>query len=130
MKKIICILFSVLFLLTVFPLSSFAANAASDISFDDTHVVDDLESLYGDDLYVKYPMNKSNDKIYLIDLYEYGFSEKNSHNSDDYGLYFYIYNPSGKDILGSIGKIQFANQWKYNNEENKYEASSYKKYSV
>lgn len=97
-------------------------------SLDDTTVEDDLKYLYID-LEEKFPLDQSDDQIYLIYFAEHGYSELSGIDSDIFGLYLYIYNPSGKALIGATDKVQFATQWTKDNKGN-IKALNYSKYSM
>ena len=94
-KRIFSILLAVVLICHIF-ISAFCitASAASPYaeSFDQTRIEDDLE---GVDLN-NYPKN-SMGEVDIISFVEYSYSNQ-SYLSEYYGLYIYVYNPTGKDI--------------------------------
>lgn len=87
----------IIILLLAFPVSVFASETG-DLpyeKFEKTYVLDDLKSAGMDiDEYI----SRHNDDINLISFQEFAYSYYSS-NMSDFGLYVYIYNPSGKAIL-------------------------------
>lgn len=93
----------------VHPIVAYAAE--SEISFDSTNVLDDLQSskVNGKAFDIKdYPFNESKD-IQVISFVEYCYSYK-ANLRDNYGLYVYIYNPKGLNLSTNEkqNKIQMA----------------------
>ena len=94
-KKILVVLLAVvMFCQTFIPMLTITAGAVSPYaeSFDRTRIEDDLE---GVDLN-NYPKN-SMGEVDIISFVEYSYSNQ-SYLSEYYGLYIYVYNPTGKDI--------------------------------
>ncbi len=94
--------------------------------FDKSPVLDDLLSstLSGQSFDVgKYPYdeNKSAD---IISLVEYCFSYR-ANQMDDYALYVYVYNPSGKNISRTGSRIQMATAW-----DDNWNATEYKRFAL
>ena len=111
MKKIFCILFSVLIVMTtLLPLSVSADNTVLVRNIDKTEVEDDLLSLYPN-LSERFPVDENDNNIYLIYFAEYGYTYDHGVASSSYNLYLYIYNPSRKSLLSDLNKIQFATKW-------------------
>ena len=99
-KRIFSILLAVVLLChTVISTLCITASAASPYaeSFDHTAIEDDLS---GVDLknYPKNPMGE----VDIISFVEYSYSNQ-SYLSEYYGLYIYVYNPTGKDITITNG---------------------------
>ena len=107
------------------PLSSFAAD---QMNIDTSSVESDLENNYGNPA-LKFPKNELDTKIYLVTFMEYGYTALSKEKSSDYGLYLYIYNPSGKVILSDTNKVQFATKWS-KDENGNVVGSDYKKYDL
>lgn len=87
--------------------SAVAYAAESDLEFDKTYVLDDLEAsaVNGVTFDVDdYPYDKDGD-IQLIGFVEYGYSAYQN-MQQNYGLYVYLYNPRLLDITDSSCKIQ------------------------
>lgn len=116
-NKIICLLFSLLFVFSIFPFSVFGSTVNPML---DTYVCDDLRNM-GYDL-LKYPSDSSADYVTIIDFCEYGY-----HYAGDqryYGLWVYLYNPSGKPLQSEGNSIEMS----YKDKDNK--ATSFGKYSL
>ena len=87
--------------------SAVAYAAESNLEFDKTYVLDDLEgsAVNGVTFDVDdYPYDKDGD-IQLIGFVEYGYSAYQN-MQQNYGLYVYLYNPRLLDITDSSCKIQ------------------------
>lgn len=87
--------------------SAVAYAAESNLEFDKTYVLDDLEgsAVNGVTFDVDdYPYDKDGD-IQLIGFVEYGYSVYQN-MQQNYGLYVYLYNPRLLDITDSSCKIQ------------------------
>lgn len=87
--------------------SAVAYAAESNLEFDKTYVLDDLEgsAVNGVTFDVdNYPYDKDGD-IQLIGFVEYGYSAYQN-MQQNYGLYVYLYNPRLLDITDSSCKIQ------------------------
>lgn len=100
--KAFCLLFALLMLFMSFPISSSAIGVENPMH--ETYVCDDLKNL-GYDL-SQYPKDTSADWIKVIDFYEYGYDKDG--NQAYYGLYLYIYNPSGREILAGNNNVQMS----------------------
>lgn len=111
MKKILSFAFAFLLLFSfVFP--SFAAETSSSVDYDHTSVETDLKTVYGDNLSLKFPKDTRKNEMSIITILEHGFTKDTGFYSDDYGLYIYMYNPSGIKVNGSIlDIINMANGW-------------------
>ena len=109
-KKII--IPAILFFIAVFLIYSMGGSAVayaaeSNLEFDKTYVLDDLEgsAVNGVTFDVDdYPYDKDGD-IQLIGFVEYGYSAYQN-MQQNYGLYVYLYNPRLLDITDSSCKIQ------------------------
>jgi len=104
MAMIVCTLLTM-----VHPIVAYAAEG--EISFDETNVLDDLQSstVNGKPFDPKkYPLDENGD-IQVIYFVEYCYSYK-ANLRDNYGLYVYIYNPTAKNLSTSDkqNKIQMA----------------------
>lgn len=71
---------------------TFAASGAA--AMDATYVVDDL-NIMGKDI-TQYPKDAEDDHIEIIEMIEFGY--KSNGDFSEYGLYLYLYNPSGQEI--------------------------------
>lgn len=111
MKKILSFIFVVLLLLSsVIP--AFAAESSAVVDYDETKVETDLISVYGDKLSSMFPKNSNKKEMQLITVLEHGYYSDTKFSSSDYGLYIYMYNPSGIKVNGSIlDIINMANGW-------------------
>lgn len=92
-SKAFCFFVSILFVL-----SCFVVNASAGYNVESTDVLSDLSKM--SDFNIKqYVKNENEDYVSLIAFHEYGYDFNG--NQNDYGLYIYLYNPSGKDIANS-----------------------------
>lgn len=94
-----------LVLYTVFMLcfTAFAAETTNKVNYDKTSVEDDLKSVYGDVLSLKFPkISIASSDISVIYVFENGYDAKEGIGSSDYGLYVYMYIPSGIKLSSSI----------------------------
>ena len=87
-----------LILVSSLPLVLFAVDGSNIEDIDTSDVYTDLEKM-GFDLSM-YPKNKKSDYVSVIDVLEYGYDYHKTFY--DYGLYLYIYNPSGKKLDNSF----------------------------
>ena len=94
-SRVVCFTITLICILSAFPIIS---SASYDI--DSTYVMDDLEKLSDFDL-SKYTKNENEQYVSLIAFHEYGYDYNK--NFSDYGLYVYLYNPSGKPIYTASG---------------------------
>lgn len=90
--RILSIFFAAVFLLAIVPTSASAA------SVETTPVLDDLKKME-DFVLEDYVKNVYDDTLSIITLDEYGYDYRGYAN--DYGLYIYIFNPSGVPIKNS-----------------------------
>ena len=100
--KILCFVFTLIFICGVIPFSAFAAKISNPM--DNTYVVDDLNKM-GVNL-KNYPKDPSATFVSVMYFQEYGFDA----NGDQrfYGLYVYLYNPSGKQVSLDGNYLQMA----------------------
>ena len=101
-KKIICLVFALLFIVTAFSFSSFAGVLANN-PMKDTSVEDDLEKLGVNTS--DYGLDTTADFVSVLDFVEYGYDAGG--NQEYYGLFVYVYNPSGKEIRGAYLQMQY-----------------------
>ena len=101
-KKSICLFFAIVMLMLCFPANVFAVGTTNPMH--STSVIDDLESL-GYDI-SDYYKDSSADWISVIDVTEYGYDYYGDQRY--YGLYFYIYNPSGREILDGNNAVELS----------------------
>ena len=121
--KILSVFLSFLIVISCFlPVS---ASAANEVNINNSSVEDDLKTDYGN-LSIRFPKNSLDTKMYLVSLMEYGYSGL-CQKDPDYGLYLYVYNPSGKDISADANKVQFGVKWEDDGKGNLV-AVDYKKY--
>ena len=114
--KLFCLIFSFLCIVSLFPFS-----ASAKVSIDSTNVMYDLERMKDFDM-DDYNKDPDADYCSLIAFHEYGYDYNNLQN--DYGLYVYIYNPSGKPLGGTGNKIQMTSENLFGHRED------YKKYDL
>ena len=112
MKKILCIIFSCLFIITLICSIPFTISAASlpDNNYENSSVIDDIKAMYMN-YESEFPYNAEDKGVYLINFIENGYDQMAGLNSELYGLYVYVYNPSGKELFGEMNKIQMATKW-------------------
>ena len=125
MKRILLLILIFTMLICSFSIPSYAAESKG---IDQSSVEEDLKSKYTN-LEEHFPVKKSDNKIYLISLLEYGYSSSVGERSYNYGLYLYVYNPSGKDINTDMNMVQFATRWKDDGKGN-VSATDFKKYAL
>jgi hypothetical protein len=80
----------------LFSTSNTRITYASSNYFDQTNVLEDLKSSEGFNI-LRYPYSDIEDKVEIINFVEYCYSYK-SNMQENYGLYVYLYNPTGKNI--------------------------------
>lgn len=100
MKRLLCFIFSVLMLLSVFTVF------ASAESISEPSVMQELAQLQIDGvpfsqlMDTKYPINKNDENLYVITCVEKAFTDVQS--VAGFEMYFYIYNPSCIDIQDNM----------------------------
>ena len=113
MKKLMTLFLS--FILALSALAGGMLTAAADTverEFDSTPVLDDLTSSKDEDGnafdLTDYPYDE-NGRVQLITLVEYCYSYA-TNMRDNYALYLYLYNPTGREIVtdSDLNKAQFA----------------------
>jgi len=108
------------------PFGAFNKAHAQTVSFDETSVLADLSgaTIYGKSFDVAdYPKNAYGE-LRLLDFVEYSFSVSYDLR-DYYGLYLYVYNPTGEKIEDHVlNKIQIATEYTETGEPSKYEKFS------
>lgn len=122
----LCILVLVMMLCTVLTAVQGVVVSAAEASngFDDTDVMDDLTSSTVDGKpfdVMEYPfVSKGEPRI--INVVEYCYSV-NKNLSKDYGIYIYVYNPTGVplDATSKQNKIQMAVEYGASGEATRYE---------
>ncbi len=102
-NKIICLFFALIICLLCFPVSVFAGVANPMHS---TYVCDDLRNMGYTDYATEYPVDSSDDNVYIMDFTEYGYDA----NGDQryYGIYIYVYNPSGRPIQTNGNNLEMS----------------------
>lgn len=106
MKKLAFILATILIFCCLGCVQTGIAFAASETAFDNTYVLDDLKEsqIAGEEFNpAKYGYSKER-QAQVITFAEYGFNY-DSDKQDYYGLYVYVYNPSGQAIGKERNKI-------------------------
>lgn len=120
--------------LTAFDLPAAAyAAGGTDVAFDDTDVMDDLEgsALNGVPFDIAdYPYNPEGE-LQILGFVEYCYSEYENLRGN-YGLYIYIYNPALLDIATGTGsnRIQMGVEYNENGEVTRYDKFDLKVCSV
>lgn len=105
MKRIFPMLVCVLMLLQSLFLFAPAASAAGADAMDASYVVDDLNKM-GVDI-TKYKADAENDRMELLSFTEFGY--KVNGDFSEYGLYLYLWNPSGVKLEDSdLNSIQLS----------------------
>jgi len=122
-KLLFCIIALVLVVCTLFSTvhSTVAFASEREVSFDETNVLDDLRSSEGFNI-LDYPYSVVDDKVKIINFVEYCYSFK-ANMQDNYGLYVYLYNPTGKnlDTKSKANMIQMATAYDSNGKPSDYE---------
>lgn len=108
-KRSLSLIFAVMVILLCFPTGVFAASASNPMNT--TYVMNDLNAMGYDT--ANYYKDSSADYISLIDFTEYGYDYQGDMRY--YGLYLYVYNPSGNAIQGSGNTVEIA----YTDKSNK-----------
>lgn len=92
-QSVLCIVFVVLFLLSALPFSASAVTVDAKL-IDSSDVYTDLKNMGIDP--TKYPKDIDAKHIRMLHFIEYGYDYGGDQR--DYGLYVYVYNPSGKEL--------------------------------
>jgi len=102
--KILSFIFAFVILLGAIPFSTFAATSVISNSIETSYVTDDLRAM-GYNL-GNYPKDTSADFVSVINFLEHGYSA----NGDQryYGLYLYLYSPTGKVLDMDECRLQMA----------------------
>lgn len=123
-KKILCLAFVLILCLSVFPFSVFASENEFSIDLTNTSIEDDFGKVFCGKLKPEeFVENSRDDNIhYLISM------EGCSSEGNNVELYFYVYNPSRKDIVksSSLHKLTLAT---YTGSDDS-SANSYSKYDA
>lgn len=102
-KRLLSLLLSLWMLLPLFAVFIIPA-AAGAAEMDASYVVDDLNTM-GVDI-TKYPGDAADDRVEILKFLEFGYKANGDYS--EYGLYLYLYNPSGKEISGDRNAVQLA----------------------
>ncbi len=108
-----------------------ALAAGNAVNFDKTDVLDDLKSTDGFSL-VKYPYYESvKPEMKVIDFVEYCYDYR-ANMRDNYGLYLYVYNPNGQNIVtnSTKNKVQIAVAYDSDPITEKSNALTYEKFDL
>lgn len=115
-RFLLCIIVLVLVVCTLFGVGhpTIAYASEREISYEKTNVLDDLKSstVNGKTFDIKdYPFDDSRD-VQIISFVEYCYSFR-ANLRDNYGLYVYVYNPKGLNLVGDSkqNKIQMATSY-------------------
>ena len=127
MKKILSIFFCVVFVFSFLAVSVSALSENTATVCDETSVEDDLNTIFHNVEQI-FPLDSSLEELSLINVTEYGYDESKGIGKD-YALYLYLYNPSGKDVIDGLNKVQFATSWKIDARGNLVGAN-YKKFDL
>ena len=115
-KLLFCIIALVLVVCSLFSAvqPTIALASEREVSFDETNVLDDLKSSEGFNI-LDYPYSVTEDKVRIINFVEYYYSYK-ANMQDNYGLYIYLYNPTGKnfDTKSKANMIEMATAYDSN----------------
>lgn len=90
--KVFCLLFCVLIVFLSFP---FVISVSAATQMDGSNVLTDLKEMGIDYTVYKKDVEDKNAKIIQFLEFAYDYNGR----QDDYGLYLYIYNPTGEDIV-------------------------------
>ena len=131
-KRVLCALLAgMVCLLTVITSDGHTVAAAGSVNFDETNVFDDLQSMDGFSL-AKYPYYESvKPEMQVIDFVEYCYDFR-ANMRGNYGLYLYIYNPNGQNIVTDSGKnkVQIAVAYDSDPITEKSNALTYEKFAL
>ena len=108
-----CLFLTVLIFAFSFAFSVGAASTPNFVSIDDSDVMDDLNRI-GINI-TDYQKDEDASHIRLLYFMEYGYDYYG--NTTDYGLYVYLWNPTGKEIDMSSGKNMMELYVSSNNEK-------------
>lgn len=103
-RRLLSLLLCLWMLLPLFAVFAVPASAAGAEEMDASDVVDDL-NVMGVDL-TKYPGDAADDRVEIIKFLEFGYKANGDYS--EYGLYLYLYNPSGKAVTGDKNAVQLA----------------------
>ena len=97
--------------------TAYAVN--NDNAFDNTELLDDFKDENGNFIadfnYSDYPFKHldTENKFFVMNFMEYCYSYK-TNLQDHYGLYLYVYNPNGYELIedSEANKVQMAVSWR------------------
>ena len=132
-KKILSVFAAAVMLFSAFfsPVPVSAGAVEADVKFDDTDVLEDLRSMDGFSL-AKYSYYESErPEIKVIDFVEYCYDYR-VNMRDNYGLYLYVYNPNGQNIVtdSTKNKVQIAVAYDSDPITEKSNALTYEKFDL
>ena len=105
MKKLFALILvlSAFLALPIFPVFALDEIGSSEYDIETSDVMEDLSRMYIDGKKfdaAEYPLNVDSDYMLLLNLIEYAWADYGEgDDSSAYGLYFYLYNPSGDKPL-------------------------------
>ncbi len=117
------------FFVPVMTKNAYAAENA--VKFDETDVMEDLQSMDGFSL-AKYPYYESaKPEMRVIDFVEYCYDFR-ANMRDNYGLYLYVYNPNAQNIVtdSEKNKVQIAVAYDSEPITEKSNALTYEKFDL
>ena len=103
-RRLLSLLLCLCMLLPLFSVLAVPASAAGADEMDASYVVDDLKTMGVDT--AKYPRDATDDRVELLKVIEFGY--RSNRDFSEYGLYLYLYNPSGKTISEDKSCVQLA----------------------
>ena len=132
-KRIIAFLAALFISAAVFfsPLAVSAGAAEKDVKFDETDVMEDLQSMEDFSL-AKYPFYETAEpEMRIIDFVEYCYDYR-ANMRDNYGLYLYVYNPNAQNVVtnSTKNKVQIAVAYDSDPITEKSNALTYEKFDL
>ena len=132
-KRVLCALLAGMVCLFAVITSAYGHTvaAASGVTFDQTNVLDDLKSTEGFSL-AQYPYYESaKPEMRVIDFVEYCYDYR-ANMRGNYGLYLYVYNPNGQNIVtnSTKNKVQIAVAYDSDPITEKSNALTYEKFDL
>ncbi len=123
-RKIICFVFALLMLVSVFPISIFASeNSQNSFNLSQSEISDDFKFVFADSINLNdYPYKSTDKNIYFI------ASMEGCSGDGNVELYFYLYNPSCKQVSKTSGlnKVTMS----IFNSKDESTQNEYKKYDI
>lgn len=124
--------FMILFSVFLSPLPAKGKRSyAAETNFENTNVLADLQSIEGFSL-AQYPYYESaKPEMRIIDFVEYCYDYRDNMR-DNYGLYCYVYNPNGQNIVtdSEKNKVQIAVAYDSDPITEKSNALTYEKFDL